>query len=63
VIFHPLELIKTRFQSKIRNELGHDGQTRNLVPQYKNLFTAIKQIYQQEGFKGLYKGIFISIIA
>ncbi|MFN9908495.1 MAG: MC/SLC25 family protein [bacterium] len=51
------------FQSKIRNELGHDGQTRNLVPQYKNLFTAIKQIYQQEGFKGLYKGIFISIIA
>ena len=56
-IVHPLELVKTRFQS-------HDGRTsgENLVPQYKGIKNALKMIYKNEGFKGLYKGFYISIL-
>ena len=56
-ITHPLELVKTRFQS-------HDGKTGNgnLVPKYSGIKNALKMIYKNEGFKGLYKGFYISLL-
>ena len=40
-VVHPLELIKTRFQS-------HDGKTSkdNLVPKYDGIRNALKMIYK-----------------
>lgn len=56
-VVHPLELIKTRFQS-------HDGKTSkdNLVPKYDGIRNALKMIYKNEGFRGLYKGFYISLL-
>ena len=56
-VTHPLELIKTRFQS-------HDGRTSkdNLVPKYSGIKNALKSIYKSEGFSGLYKGFYISML-
>lgn len=55
---HPLDLIKTRFQS-------HDGRSssQNLVPKYNGIKNALKLIYANEGFKGLYKGFYISLFS
>lgn len=56
-VVHPLELVKTRFQS-------HDGKTsgENVVPKYRGITDALKKIYQKEGFRGLYKGFYISLL-
>ena len=56
-VVHPLDLIKTRFQS-------HDGKScgQNLVPKYTGISNALKMIYKTEGFKGLYKGFYISLL-
>ncbi len=63
-VMHPLDLIKTRFQSKCIFQLGHDGKTskENLVPKYNGIKNALKMIYKDEGFKGLYKGFYISLL-
>ena len=38
--------------------LGHDGGThRNVVPKYKNTLDAFRQIFREEGIRGMYKGI------
>jgi hypothetical protein len=56
-VVHPLDLIKTRFQS-------HDGKAsnENLVPKYSGINNAFKMIYQNEGIRGLYKGFYISLL-
>lgn len=63
-VMHPLELIKTRFQSKEISILGHDGKASNdnLVPKYTGIRNALQMIYQNEGFRGLYKGFYISLL-
>lgn len=63
-VVHPLELVKTRFQSKRFFYLGHDGKTagENCVPKYKGITDALKMIYKNEGFRGLYKGFYISLL-
>lgn len=45
-------------------DLGHDGkeQAENLVPKYNGIYNALKTIYQQEGFRGLFKGFHVSIL-
>jgi len=47
-VMHPLDLIKTRFQSKTFNNTGHDGRsaTENLVPKYTGIKNALSNIYQ-----------------
>lgn len=63
-VVHPLDLIKTRFQSTTLYDLGHDGKTssENLVPKYTGVKNALNKIYKDEGFKGLYKGFYISLL-
>ncbi|XP_046674381.1 mitochondrial folate transporter/carrier [Homalodisca vitripennis] len=48
LLLHPLDLIKIRFAV-------NDGRTP--VPQYHGLRNAVITIFQQEGLKGLYKGV------
>lgn len=63
-VVHPLDLIKTRFQSKNCYHLGHDGKSsaENLVPKYNGIKNALSIIYKDEGIKGLYKGFYISLL-
>ena len=44
---HPLDLIKTRFQSISVINSGHDGKANidNQVPKYEGLVKGLKQIY------------------
>lgn len=64
-IMHPLDLIKTRYQSTLIIYLGHDGRanTMNLVPKYSGVIKGLKEIHGNEGFKGLYKGFYISLLS
>jgi len=55
LIFQPLELIKTRFQAT-------DGAANNLVPNYKRLLNALKNIYTNEGLRTLYRGTTVYFI-
>ena len=57
-LLHPFDLIKVRFQS-------HDSGTkdRNVIPQYKSLWDSIRTIKQEEGIRGFYKGILVSVVA
>ncbi|XP_054265797.1 mitochondrial folate transporter/carrier-like isoform X1 [Macrosteles quadrilineatus] len=48
LLLHPLDLIKIRFAV-------NDGRTP--VPQYHGLRNAVTTIFQQEGLRGLYKGV------
>jgi hypothetical protein len=63
-VTHPLDLIKTRFQSNVLKYSGHDGRAGNgnLVPQYSGVRGALKAIYRDEGLKGLFKGFYISLL-
>jgi solute carrier family 25 folate transporter 32 len=62
-VVHPLDLIKTRFQSKTLFISGHDGKGHdNLVPKYSGINNALKSIYKSEGLRGLYKGFYISLL-
>ena len=63
-IMHPLDVIKTRLQSKQVIDQGHDGRSRseNLVPQYKGVFDAVRTIHKEEGLRGLFKGYHISMV-
>lgn len=62
---HPLDLIKTRFQSKSSIHLGHDGKSNadNQVPKYEGVIKGLRDIYRKEGFKGLFKGFYISLMS
>lgn len=48
-ILHPFDVIKTRFQSIILMDLGHDGKlpNQNIVPKYNGIFHAFQEIYRQ----------------
>ncbi|KAL1493290.1 hypothetical protein ABEB36_011373 [Hypothenemus hampei] len=48
LILHPLDLMKIRFSVS-------DGRT--AIPQYNSLFSAFNTVVQQEGFRGLYRGV------
>jgi hypothetical protein len=45
---HPLDVIKTRLQSRVSKYTGHDGKgsADNLVPKYRSVRGAFKEIYQ-----------------
>ena len=36
---------------------------KNLVPKYEGIVNALKMIYNQEGVKGLYRGVCFTLIA
>lgn len=63
-VVHPLDLIKTRFQSKLTLHPGHDGKSaaENIVPKYSGITNALAVIYKDEGLKGLYKGFYVSLL-
>ena len=46
-IMHPLDLLKTRYQSINHIIIGHDGRGNsfNLVPRYEGVFQGLKQIH------------------
>ncbi|CAK9833934.1 Mitochondrial folate transporter/carrier [Anthophora retusa] len=54
LMLHPLDLIKTRFAVS-------DGHSR-VGPQYKNLQSAVKEIVNTEGMKGLYRGVTPNVV-
>ena len=46
--------------------LGHDGKissTENQVPKYAGVFKGLRNLYKYEGFKGLYKGFYVSLLS
>jgi len=47
-IVHPLDIVKTRFQSKTIPYVGHDGKASsdNLVPKYNGIKNALEMIYK-----------------
>jgi hypothetical protein len=52
---NPFELVKTRLQSaSIKNPIGHQHK-------YAGVYSALKQIYAEDGLKGLYRGAFLSM--
>lgn len=57
-LVHPLEVIKTRFQS-------HDGSHNklNVVPKYQGITSAITTIIRNEGVLGLYKGFSVNVLS
>lgn len=57
-ILHPFDLIKVRFQS-------HDSGKKemNVIPRYKSIWDSIQTISREEGIRGLYKGVFVTIAA
>jgi len=50
LILHPLDLLKIRFAVD-------DGRKYESRPKYMGLRHAFRSVYQQEGFRGLYKGV------
>jgi hypothetical protein len=45
----------------MKSQQGHDGKAKdNLVPKYEGIVKGIKNIYQTEGFSGLFKGIHLT---
>lgn len=50
----------------ILHHLGHDGKvssTENQVPKYSGVLKGLKNLYKYEGFKGLYKGFYVSLLS
>lgn len=43
-LLHPFDVIKTRFQSRKSNDLGHDGKAahQNIVPKYDGILNAFR---------------------
>jgi hypothetical protein len=64
-LLHPFDVIKTRFQSRINHDIGHDGKAahHNIVPKYDGIISAFKEIYRKEGFQGLFKGLHMSLLS
>lgn len=57
-LLHPFDLIKVRLQS---HDSGKPDQ--NLVPKYRSVIDSFKQIYRQEGIRGFYKGVLITLLS
>lgn len=56
-LLHPLDLIRVRLQS-------HDGSAKgNVVPNYKHVSTAFSVIYKEEGIRGMYKGLIVTLFS
>ena len=56
-LLHPLDLIRVRMQS---NDGSHKG---NVVPNYKKVSNAFNVILKEEGIRGLYKGLVVTLIS
>ena len=43
---------------------GHDGKERkdNLVPKYRGVYHAFREIFAEEGIQGIFKGFHVSIL-
>ncbi|RWW62086.1 hypothetical protein BHE74_00030812 [Ensete ventricosum] len=72
-ICHPLDVVKKRFQVENNNKLALFLQIEGLQRHpkygarveshtYKNMYHALQQILRSEGWHGLYKGVFPSLI-
>ncbi|THU54607.1 hypothetical protein C4D60_Mb10t26890 [Musa balbisiana] len=60
-ICHPLDVVKKRFQIEgLRRHPKYGARVENQT--YKNMYHALRQILHVEGWPGLYKGIFPSLI-
>lgn len=57
-LLHPFDLIKVRFQSHDSGKREH-----NVIPKYASLKESFLRIYKEEGFRGFYKGMGITLIA
>jgi hypothetical protein len=55
MVFYPFENLKVRFQC-------NDGALNNPVPEYLGIRHAFKTMYGEEGFKTLYRGVYIHFI-
>lgn len=75
-IFHPLELIKIRWQvyedaklklirsSEIKGDLGVKNSVPSYRPKYKSLLDTLVNVYKTEnGVRGLYRGLPINVVA
>ncbi|THU70231.1 hypothetical protein C4D60_Mb08t22830 [Musa balbisiana] len=61
VICHPLDVVKKRFQIEgLQRHPKYGARVENHG--YKNMYHALQQILRSEGWHGLYKGIFPSLI-
>lgn len=60
-VCHPLDVVKKRFQIEGLRRHPKYGESVEREA-YKNMYDALRQIVQREGFAGLYKGIYPSII-
>ncbi|KAL2868734.1 putative mitochondrial carrier protein (Rim2) [Aspergillus lucknowensis] len=56
---NPIWLVKTRLQLD-KSHVNSDGSIR--PPQYRNSLDCVKQVLQQEGIKGLYRGLMASYL-
>lgn len=60
-VCHPLDVVKKRFQIEgLRRDPRYGARVEHRA--YKNMFHALCQIVQSEGWAGLYKGIVPSIV-
>ncbi|XP_010921795.1 mitochondrial thiamine diphosphate carrier 2 [Elaeis guineensis] len=60
-VCHPLDVVKKRFQIEgLRRHPKYGAPVESRT--YKNMYHALKQILQTEGWAGLYKGIFPSLV-
>lgn len=60
-ICHPLDVVKKRFQVEgLQRDLKYGARVENST--YKNMYDALRQILLTEGWAGLYKGIYPSLI-
>ncbi|RAL48226.1 unnamed protein product [Cuscuta campestris] len=61
VVCHPLDVVKKRFQIEGLQRHPRYG-ARVEINAYKNMYDALRNIFLQEGWAGLYKGIVPSVI-
>ncbi|KAH0461171.1 hypothetical protein IEQ34_008746 [Dendrobium chrysotoxum] len=60
-VCHPLDVVKKRFQIEgLQRDLKYGARVENST--YRNMHDALRQILRTEGFAGLYKGIYPSLI-
>mgnify|MGYP000889968958 CR=1 FL=1 len=56
-LLHPLDLIRVRLQS-------HDGSRKgNIVPNYQRFSTAFRVILEEEGIRGMYRGLLVTLFS
>lgn len=60
-VCHPLDVVKKRFQIEgLQRDLKYGARVENST--YRNMYDALRQILRTEGWAGLYKGIYPSLI-